>query len=106
MKMEKELAKSQSREKTNKDQGRLERTVKPARTNFNEVFDKSQTEYKGDKANILHITQQKLLDNTGQKMKFSIKNFFSKCDQILRKLWIWSHLLKKSLMENIIFCAV
>ena len=28
---------------------------------------------------------------TAQKMKFSIKNFFSKCDQICRKLWIWSH---------------
>ena len=43
---------------------------------------------------------------TGQKMKFSIKYFFSKCDQIRRKLWIWSHLLKKSLIENFIFCAV
>ena len=43
---------------------------------------------------------------TAQKMKFSIKNFFSKCGQICRKLWIWSHLLKKSLMENFIFCAV
>ena len=32
-------------------------------------------------------------------MKFSIKYFFSKCDQIRRKL-------KKSLMENLIFCAV
>ena len=32
-------------------------------------------------------------------------NFFSKCDQIRRKLRIWSHLLKKSLMENFIFCA-
>ena len=40
---------------------------------------------------------------TAQKMKFSIKDFFSKYDQILRKLWIWSHLLKKSLMENFIF---
>ena len=39
-------------------------------------------------------------------MKFSIKDFLSKCDQIRRKLWIWSHLLKKSLMENFIFCAV
>ena len=36
-------------------------------------------------------------------MKFSIKDFFSKCDQIRRKLRIWSHLLKKSLMENFIF---
>ena len=40
------------------------------------------------------------------KMKLSIKDFFSKCDQIRMKLWIWSHLLKKSLMENFIFCAV
>ena len=39
-------------------------------------------------------------------MNFSIKDFFSKCDQIHRKLRIWSHLLKKSLMENFIFCAV
>ena len=38
-------------------------------------------------------------------MKFSIKDFFSKCDQIHKKLRIWSHLLKKSLMGNI-FCAV
>ena len=34
-------------------------------------------------------------------MKFSTKDFFSK--SFLR---IWSHLLKKSLMENFIFCAV
>ena len=33
-------------------------------------------------------------------MKFYIKDFFSKCDQIHR-----SHLLKKSLTENI-FCTV
>ena len=39
-------------------------------------------------------------------MKFSIKDFFNKCDQILRKLRIWSDLLKKSLMENFTFCAV
>ena len=37
----------------------------------------------------------------------SIKDFFSKCDQIHRKLRIWSHLLKKSVMENFIFlCGV
>ena len=39
-------------------------------------------------------------------MKFSIKDFFSKCDQIRRKLRNGSHLLKKSFMENFIFCAV
>ena len=35
---------------------------------------------------------------TAQKMKFSIKDFSSKCDQIRS--------LEKSLMENFIFCAV
>ena len=41
-----------------------------------------------------------------EKMKYSIENFFSKCDQIHSFLRIWSHLLTKSLMENFIFCAV
>ena len=39
-------------------------------------------------------------------MKFSIKDFFSKCDQIRSFMRIWSHLPKKSLMENFIFFAV
>ena len=43
---------------------------------------------------------------TAQKIKFSIKDFFSKCDQVRNFLRIWSHLLKKSLMENLIFCVV
>ena len=41
---------------------------------------------------------------TAQKIKISIKDIFSKYDQIHRKLRIWSHLLKKSLMENLTFC--
>ena len=36
-------------------------------------------------------------------MKFSITNIFSKFDQIQSFLQIWSNLLKKSLMENVIF---
>ena len=40
------------------------------------------------------------------KMKFSMKDFFNRCDQIRGKLQIWSHILKKSLMENSIFCEV
>ena len=40
------------------------------------------------------------------KVRLSIKNFYSKCDQIRKKLQIWSHLLKKFLMENLIFWAV
>ena len=39
---------------------------------------------------------------TAQKIRFSIKNFFSKCDQIHSLLLIWSHLLKKSFIENFI----
>ena len=38
---------------------------------------------------------------TAQKMKFSIKNSFSKSNQIRRKLRMWSYLLKKSLMQNV-----
>ena len=41
--------------------------------------------------------------NPAQKMKFSIKSFFSRSDQIRSFLRIWSYLLKKSLMENLIF---
>ena len=43
---------------------------------------------------------------TAQNMKFSIKDFFSKRDQIRILLRISPHLLKKSLMENFNFCAV
>ena len=45
-------------------------------------------------------------DTTAKKMKFFFKEFFSKCGQIRSFLRIWSHLLKKSLMEKFIFCAV
>ena len=43
---------------------------------------------------------------TTQKVKFSMKDFFSKCDQIRSSLRIWSHLLKKSLIESFIYCTV
>ena len=44
--------------------------------------------------------------STAQKMNFSIKDFFSKRDQICRRLRIWSHLLEKSLIEKFIFRAL
>ena len=44
----------------------------------------------------LHCTQKKL----------SIKDFFSRFDQICSFLRIWSHLLQKSLLKNFIFSAV
>ena len=46
------------------------------------------------------------VNGTAQKTKFSIKDFFSKYDQTRRNLWICSHLLKKSLMENFTYWAV
>ena len=47
------------------------------------------------------FVQYRWVKYTAQKVKFSIKDFFSKCDQIRIFLRIWSHLLKKSLMERI-----
>ena len=41
--------------------------------------------------------------HTLQKMKFSIKDFFSKRDQMRSFTWIRSHLLKKYLTESLIF---
>ena len=52
------------------------------------------------------MSRKKKTNITAQKMKFSVKDFFSKCDQICKKLRIWSHLLKKSLLENFISYAV
>ena len=46
-----------------------------------------------------------MIEFTAQKMKFSLNDFSSKCDEIRRKLRIWSHLLEKSIMENFIFWA-
>ena len=39
-------------------------------------------------------------------MKFSIKDYLSKYDQMFSFLRIWSHLLKKSIKENLISYAV
>ena len=44
--------------------------------------------------------------HAAQKMRFSIKDFLSKCDHICRKLLIRSHLLKKFLIENFMICTV
>ena len=55
---------------------------------------------------LITISSWQNQDNLHKKMKFSMKDFSSKCDQIHRKHVIWTHLLEKSLMENFIFCAV
>ena len=43
---------------------------------------------------------------TAQKRKFSFKDFYGNCEKILNFLRICSHLLKKFLTKNFIFCAV
>ena len=59
---------------------------------------------------VIHFLQKKHIliksFHCTKKNEISIKDLFSKCNQIRRKQQIWSHLLKKSLMENLIFCAV
>ena len=42
---------------------------------------------------------------TAQKLKFSVKGFFSNCEQIHKKLQICSHLLNKSLKKTFL-CSV
>ena len=54
---------------------------------------------------MFEVNSQDTRKTAAQKLKFSIKYFFSKYDQILSLLRIWSHLLMKSLMENFGFCA-
>ena len=47
-----------------------------------------------------------LSDCIRRKMRFTIKDFFSKCGEIRSFLRIWSHLLKTSLVENFLFWAL
>ena len=47
----------------------------------------------------LNISEQTL----HLKMKFSLKDFFSKCDHIRKKKQIWSHLLKKPYWKTSFF---
>ena len=39
-------------------------------------------------------------------LKFLVMDFFNKSDQTRSFLPIWSHLLKKTLMKHLTFCAV
>ena len=41
-----------------------------------------------------------------EKRNFFVKKLFSKYEHIHIKLWIYSHVLNKSLRQNIIFCVV
>ena len=41
-----------------------------------------------------------------EKVQFSVRDFFTKCEQILSFLRICSPLLSQSLTENLLFCIV
>ena len=56
--------------------------------------------------NYIPVDARRLKGFNAQKMKFSAKDFFITCHQIQCFLRIWSRLLKKSLGENLTFCAV
>ena len=45
------------------------------------------------------------ISKNAEEIKFSIKDVFSKCDQIWSFLRILSYLMKKSLRKNFVFCA-
>ena len=48
---------------------------------------------------VMNASLMTIFARTAQNMKFSIKDLFSKFDQIRSFLRIWSYLLKKSLIE-------
>ena len=60
----------------------------------------NQKKLMSNKHNIEHLLILISTVTTAQKMKFSINDFFSKCDQICSFQRILLHLLKKSSTEN------
>ena len=52
------------------------------------------------------MTHTKPFEVFAQRIKFSVKNFFSKCEEIRSFLRIFSHLLKRSPTGNLLFWAV
>ena len=57
-----------------------------------EAKEKSIHELKVDFVHFGHPRWQCTSINTAQKMNFPVKDFFSKCVQRHRSLWIWRHL--------------
>ena len=73
---------------------------------FNHVRDDNNFCRKSRTACQKHLKYWWCTQSTAEKMNFSIGDFFSKCDQILNFKWIWSHLLRKFLIVNFIFCMM
>ena len=67
---------------------------------FSCLYDKRLTRQKDPRVRIGLIKNSSIVKPLEKKMKFSIKNFFSKWDQIRSFMRIWSHFLKKPLIKN------
>ena len=81
----------------------------PSLTNFPSYFlllEKNIFRFENFFRYIIFFSESFLSSTTAQKVKFSMKDFFRKLNQIRSFLRIWSHLLEISLMENFIFCTV
>ena len=73
--------------------------MKPHLFNYDLIFH-NVLEHKNVIMYTINISSKIFKVLTAQKMKCFIKDSFSKCDKICRKLQTLSHLLKKFLMEN------
>ena len=82
----------------------LVRSISPYSVRMRENADQNNSYY----GHFLHSELYKLLSTllSLQKMRFSINDFFGKCDEISNFLRIWSHLLNITLMKNFIFDVV
>ena len=78
---------------------KLETVLAQAVGRLNDETQKTMTKlhFKYSQPHVQHMLGERRSAITAQKTKFSIKVFFSKCDQISRKL------RKKSVIENFIF---
>ena len=75
----------------------------PRWTTMSQCYGQQQEMFDLEKRALMH-------DNTGtytaHKIKFSIMDFFSKCDHIHNILRIYSYSLRKFIMKDIIFCVM
>ena len=87
-------------------QSLLHKTKTTCFTRTATIFSVSQIKKNLSKTTTKTLPSEKMGNKHYKKMKFFIKDSSGKCDQIRRKLQIWSHLLEKSLMESFTFCAL
>ena len=73
---------------------------------MNESKTKNLKRKRKTKKNLAVFRKSNYINTLHKKWRFPLRISSVNVTKILRKLQIWSLLLKKSLMENFIFCAV